>query len=614
MPNDPGKASHRGRARTGRLAILLAGVVVLLVVVIVVGPLLLSDELARARIADQITQWTGRSVDFSGEPDISFFPVPKVTLSNVIISDGDGSEEPFITVEELTGSIRLLPLLTGRIEVRSFTLERPTIALRVDEDGVSNWSLDGGTVGERVSAAFNEQGPDASPNVDEVIIGEIRIRDGTATYDEPTIGRIEFTDVDLEIAWPNTSLPARIDGNLVWRGERVGVTAQLADPVEIMAGRTSPGDFEVNGDLIRIAFDGELGRTDLNFGLNGRAEVTMESLREVIRWSGESVGDGPTLGRATISGQANWSWPLLSFSNARLTLDDNSATGAFAIGFGGERLSASGTLAVGDLNLTPYASSFQADLDEGEAWVDTPIALPVLEALDTDFRISADRLRIGEVVVEAFAASVVVSEGMMAMRLGESEFYGGTIEVTIAGEYAAPLLALDAQMSLDGVRSQPALEAIGRVSALAGVATVHLNVQGAGATWGALLNSLTGRAEASIVDGQVSGLDLNAAAEIDEVSVQTAADRGGETAFENANARLLFDDGRLIAEEIAATGARFQLSFNGSGGLTSADVAGEGTVVLRRSGGQSIVPFRLVGTWLEPRFIDPPGSAPAVGE
>ena len=93
-----------------RLAIILAAVIVLVTGILIVAPLFIPKELARVRIAEQIEQWIGRPVTFTGEPAISFFPRPTVRLENVAITDGDGSGNSFISVDELTGTVRLLPL------------------------------------------------------------------------------------------------------------------------------------------------------------------------------------------------------------------------------------------------------------------------------------------------------------------------------------------------------------------------------------------------------------------------------------------------------------------------------------------------------------------------
>jgi uncharacterized protein involved in outer membrane biogenesis len=62
-----------------------------------------------------------------GDPVIALYPRPTVRIEGVVIADADGSGRPFVTVEQLTGTVRLLPLLLGR--PRSASSRGPTIAL-----------------------------------------------------------------------------------------------------------------------------------------------------------------------------------------------------------------------------------------------------------------------------------------------------------------------------------------------------------------------------------------------------------------------------------------------------------------------------------------------------
>jgi AsmA protein len=82
-----------------RLAIVVATAVVLFAGVLMLAPQFIPADTARAEIAEQIEQWIGRPVSFSGEPSITFFPRPRVRLENVIIEDSDGSGAIFIQVD-----------------------------------------------------------------------------------------------------------------------------------------------------------------------------------------------------------------------------------------------------------------------------------------------------------------------------------------------------------------------------------------------------------------------------------------------------------------------------------------------------------------------------------
>ncbi len=427
-----------------RLAIILAAVIVLVTGILIVAPLFIPEELARARIAEQIEQWIGRPVTFTGEPAISFFPRPTVRLENVAIADGDGSDETFISVDELIGTVRLLPLLFGHVEVSSFRLERPTISLRVDESGATNWTFEG-TLGDRVDEAFGVN-EDTGNDVNEVALGRFRIIDGTVTYSEPGAPLAVISDVSLDIDWPSTARAATVNGSLTWRGEEVDISAALLQPLELIAGRPSRGHFTVDGDPIHIAFDGAVGRDDLDFTFAGDTAVAMGSLRRVIDWAGAPIGAADTLANASISGTARWAWPVLSFSDSTMTLDGNAASGAFSVDFSDDRVNIVGTLALSQLDLTPYADAFLAEVQaQGEDWENVAISLPIFDYVDADIRVSADRLIVGAMHLENLAASAIAKTGSISLRLGEAGFYGGRIHASLTADYQAPRFSADAE-------------------------------------------------------------------------------------------------------------------------------------------------------------------------
>ncbi len=593
-----------------RLAIIFAAVIILVAGILIVAPKFIPDELARARIAEQIEQWIGRPVTFSGEPVISFFPRPTVRLNNVEIEDADGSGNTFISVEELTGTVRLLPLIFGRVEVSSFELVRPTIALRVDEDGNSNWTF-AGTVGQRVDQAFDES--DSNPpdtDFDEVALGRFRIVDGTVSLQAPDAPVATISDVTLDIYWPSTARPATARGSLTWRGERVAISASLTEPLELIAGRQSLGHFTVGGNPIHIAFDGMVGRNDLDFSFEGDVVVAMDSLRNVIDWTGAAIGEADTLAEASISGHARWAWPLLSFSDATMQLDGNAADGAFTVDFSGDRVNIVGTLALNELDLSLYADSFLHDVQSQGDWSDVAISLPLFDHVDADIRISADRLVVGETHLEGLAASAIANHGAISLRLGEAGFYGGRIQASLTAQYQAPRFSAQAQMSLTGVDARAALTDLVGVSSITGRASGDLSVTADGSSWGELVHGLTGTLAANITNGSMVGIDLSRAAATPTPTVDAVATGSGETAFNSFDARLSFYGGQLIADQLAATGPDFDLTFAGWGWLTQPGIHGNGVVHLRdgTSNEMRSLPFLLEGTWDRPEFADDPGA------
>lgn len=591
-----------------RLAIVIVALVVVIGGALAIVPALVPTDNIREKLLEQVSTWLGRPVTATGEPVISLYPRPTVRIEGVTIGNVDGRDEPFMTVEVLTGSARLLPLLFGRVELSQFELTRPVIALHVDAAGEPNWNFADGAVGIRVAEAFDTTDPDPVP---EVTLGRFRIEDGTISYQvgdgEPAI----ITEVALDIAWPATDAAASVRGGLVWRGEQIAISATLDEPLDLISQRSTTGRFRIGGAPLRIDFDGVVGRTGLDFSFSGDSAVAIPNLRRLLSWTGAAVADAPTLADAAIEGEVEWAWPLLSFANASMTLDGNVADGAFTADFSGIRPAIRGTIAADQLDLSTYALGFRTGVEADGAWSGAEIDLPILAALDWDVRFSAGRIVIGSVIIDGVAASAVVNAGDINLGIGEASLYGGRLQAAISGQLNTPHLSVDGHAVLTRMDVQPAFRDLLGVTSVTGTGSGTLDVAGAGSNWGALVEALTGTLRASIVDGSMAGIDLAMAAALTDPTVAGLTLGGDATAFATFEADFHFHGGQLETRTFLARGPAFDLAFEGAASLMRPTIDGQGIIHLHRLAGNNVVlPFRLAGTWFDPALAEDPDPMP----
>lgn len=594
-----------------RAMLVLLGLVVVVAGALAVAPALIPTATVSARIAEQIEQWLGRPVAFSGDPVISLYPRPTVTIEGVVIGDALASETPLLSVERVIGTVALLPLLLGRVEIREFSLLRPRINLRVDAEGHSNWVISGGTVGARLAGAQDETVAAADAAAD-VTLGRFLIADGTITYRQGDGPISEVTGVSLDISWPSTAGGMTLGGRLNWRGEAVALTALLGQPLELISGRTTPIRFTIDAAPASVSFDGTVSRSDLDFALAGTAALTAPSLRRLLIWAGARIpGDGATPGPTTIAGAASWSWPLLAFSSATMSLDGNAAMGSFSVDFGDRRPFVRGTIAADVIDLTPYAVSLRTGMAPDGTWVGAPIDLPALAVIDTDLRLSADEVRMGATRATDVAASATVAGGRILLSLQEASFYGGRLRATVSGLVDSSSLTLQVSASVAGMAALPALAAVAGVSVLAGTVSGAVEAGAAGDTWSALVAQLEGTVSATIVNGSLRGIDLESAVDDARPTLASLALGTGATEFSRFEGAFHFADGFLVADRFVAEGDGFALAFRGRASLMRPAIEGRGAFSFVRGGAQTAaLPFTLGGTWVMPVLLDEPSPGP----
>ena len=98
----------------------------------------------RGTIQSELEQRLVRKVTL-GDMHLNLFP-PRFSVQNLTIADDSsfGTEKPFVQTQQLDVSVKLFPLLKGNVEIDSLDLQRPSVELLKNQQGVWNFSSLGG--------------------------------------------------------------------------------------------------------------------------------------------------------------------------------------------------------------------------------------------------------------------------------------------------------------------------------------------------------------------------------------------------------------------------------------------------------------------------------------
>jgi uncharacterized protein involved in outer membrane biogenesis len=131
------------RRRPPGLGWAIAGCVVLLVVIFLA---VFDWNWLRGPIGRYASARTGRVVRLDGDLRVHLFSLtPRVDIGGLKIGNPSwGPKRNMAEIEDVAISVKLLPLLTGRVEVPLFDLERPDVALLKDAQGRANWDFSNG--------------------------------------------------------------------------------------------------------------------------------------------------------------------------------------------------------------------------------------------------------------------------------------------------------------------------------------------------------------------------------------------------------------------------------------------------------------------------------------
>ena len=376
---------------------------------------------------------------------------------------------------------------------------------------------------------------------------------------------------------PNGAIHA--SGSFDYRNETVTFDTAL-DASRDAQGMSRPVSASFTSQPISANLDGNLLLGENPQLIAPKATLQTRNLRALANWLGIEWPAGNGFGAFRAKGQMEWTGRNISFQNADLELDDNSATGTLSLNYAPERPMVEGTLGFKTLNAVQYLQG-----DDPAAKRDSVLAairdasgleFPLIQAIDADFRISAGSLSLPTLSVGRSAATLSLREGKMLADIAELEFDDGTrgsgqIRIDMSG--ANPRYGLQAKFEAADVGH--AIYAVFGHPAVQGRGALTADLTASGNTGDMLLRSLAGKLCVTLAEAGRVGLDINkltapASEPLDSAAWQNASTRA--IAVDKLDARFTVSKGILRAQSAEAVSGERALKAEGAIDLIARDL------------------------------------------
>ncbi len=587
--------SIRGLKRLGfgLAAVAAAGVAALAAL-----PLFVHADVVRKAVQSELRTVTGLDLTLRGDVSVSLFPIGSVRFSDVTLSS-DSAAQPALTAERLRAHLRFLPLLLGRIEVADVALIHPRILVDIDTSGRSNWSV----LLDTLTRALE---PGASA-VERMPFSEVRVTGGTILVNDAARGISETMDaVELSLAWPAISKSFGATGQFTWHGEKVDASINVSDFFAALSGARSGVKLRLASALLKLGFDGHLSyRPTLK--VEGTLSADSMSLRSALRWTGQTPPPGGGLGHLTLKAQTSIVGTTVALSNVNVELDGNAAEGVLTF-TSGNRAVLQGTLAADSFDATPYVSTIRLLSNNERDWSSAPIDLGGLDGMEFDLRISAGRVRIGNVKAGRSAAAASLRGGKLGIVIGESQAFGGVVKGSLSLAQGAPGADVKAQMQFTDVDLNACLDGLFGIRRLEGQGSLHLAFSGAGADVLRLTQTMEGSAVLTAREGALNGVNVEQLLRRLERRPLSGGNefRSGRTPFDSLTVKAKIVDGVATVEDVKLEGASVRLALGGSSSIPERDLDLKGTASLLGTAardntpGSFDLPFVVRGRWDDP--------------
>lgn len=236
-----------------RLVLILLGLVALVVLALLAAPALIPTETYRKQIETAASDALGRKVTVTGPIRIGVIPRIEARAGGAAIANAQGfGDKPFASMGELRIAVKLLPLLSSRVEVDEFVLVQPDIALAQAADGTNNWTFNFAKSQDKKSTS---QGPVKMSGS----LGDVRIVKGKVSFDDRKSGSVQtLSDLDLTAHMRAIDQPFDIDAKGLANANPFKLTGKIDNPKALLDGAASPVAMALETDLMRTNVTGTL--------------------------------------------------------------------------------------------------------------------------------------------------------------------------------------------------------------------------------------------------------------------------------------------------------------------------------------------------------------------
>ncbi len=547
--------------------------------VVVVGaalllPLLIPSEKIRQEIAEQVKAVTGRDLIIEGGISASVIPSPSLSMTNVVISSPGGfHSKDFLRIGSLKLKLKLMPLLSGKVEIGSFILTDPVVTLEVDSQGKNNWTFEPASAGSSPETAASL--------LSNVVLSALRVENGKVSYrHEPWHWQQDIEAIALSATLKSIDSPMTGGGSALYRGKAVKLDFTINKP-RALTGASGPTALiaALNTDVLGVDFKGDVtgGKTP---SLQGDLTLLTPSVRDTLQWLTGRAPEGPrTLwGPLSLSGKLTGGGEKITLSQFALAVDAIKVSGEMGLENGGVRPKLKSSLAIQALDLNPYLPFVQSTTPPSSppsGWSEAPLDVSLLKQADAEIRIALEGLSVQPFEIGKTILSAQVSNARLSAELGEMAIYGGQLK----GK-----LAVDGGVT-GGVTASASLSAKGLAllevwkdllegkNLLSGALTADLQLSAKGKSERALVGSLAGKGKFVLSDGTIKGIDLGQMIHNTPSAFTVTPDSSAKTDFAELGGSVLITDGVVSNKDLALKSPLLRLEGAGTVSLLSHAVA-----------------------------------------
>jgi len=553
------------------ISIIVVGAV-MLVGIALATPFFIKKETIRNQVINHLETLTGRNVTFQGEPSVSLNPFLGIEISNLVIDDPLANDENgvLLSVEKVNAKIDFLKILTGTLKIGDYSLLRPKLSLKIYPDGSQNWSLDNGALKQAVDDIISGDGNIGPAASGSMQLGTVTIRDGMIELNNEIQSSSETVSaINGTLDWADASNFALFAGNGIWRGEGVTTNVTINSPLQLLSGGETALSIKLSSQPFSFEFNGQANMF-ANLFVKGDFTANTPSINRFANLLGVNVGNFNNVENWNASGQLEATTRNVSLSGAKVSIGNNKAEGVLRIAKNEQqKYRLDGTLAFENIDLD---NVLLTDLTNSS----NSLAVVLIQDLDVDLRISSPSVSIGNIGLEAVAASLLVDDKSWILDIGNANAFDGNI-IAKFGE------RVDESKRQAFIELTAANVNLSRINALIwqtpvtmnGRSSFKVNARSNTLADGILTSGLNGALEGSVTNGQISGVNLQTLLSHEdgaELIIEKSFNETAATDFDTMDFKIFMNNGIAAVSKAELATATGNIQIIGDANLTNGEL------------------------------------------
>jgi AsmA protein len=487
------------------------GLALLFAAVLAAIPFLFPPEKYKPLIEQVVQKQTGRELAMKGPITFTLFPVLALKATDVSLSNAAGGQaKEMLSLSSLSIGVKLLPLLSSRLEVDDLILLNPVINLEVSKGGTPNWVFPG----EAPPSQTTADKPAANFDIAGLVFSELKVINGTVSYlNQQTGDKHMVSNLNLEVRAHTLADPVKASGNMNLDGQNLEFALDLDNAKKLLDKAPVAVNGKVSLPFLKAEYKGTITGTQPP-AAEGDLTLAVDSLAKVMSLLGSPPAAGEKDHSLTLSSPLSYKSNSVDLSHMDVSFDAIKASGSLTAGLGGKVPDIKANLMIPELDVTPYLSVASsaapaADAPAGkELWSNTPIALGALASVDALIEASIGKITLPQTSVSDTAFTVQTKGGKLAADLKETKLYGGTGTAHLTADARGNLPAITQALTLQGVDIGKFLTDFGYTDKLTGQGDLTYDLNTLGRSEKEMVSNLGGNGSVHLYGAKFKGINL----------------------------------------------------------------------------------------------------------